>query len=133
LLSTFLCGFFSVFFISLGLSGFLLRPGREARVLVDRIILQSEWRFDNHETVIPLQRVWKFYANLKNDFPWCFIVWRDEKDRCKLIGFDKEDIPDFHCEVSRLKERVTVDTESYAIASFVRQDVKEKLGCKPAW
>jgi len=133
LATAFACGLISVFLFVWGLTGFLLRPAREARVVEDKLVLQSEWRFDAHETVIPLQRVWKFYANLTNDFPYCFVVWKDEKDRCHLTGFDKEDLPDFQSEVAKLKDRIPVDTESYAIATFVRKDMKEQLGCEPAW
>jgi hypothetical protein len=127
------CGFFSVFLLTLGLAGFLHRPVQDIRVLEDRFVLKSEWRFDDRETVIPFQKVWKLYANLKNDFPACFIVWRDEQNRCRAMYFDKEELPDFPSEVTRLGERITVDTESFAFADFVRKDVLEKMGCKPSW
>jgi len=133
LASALLSGFLAVSLLFVGLTGLFHRPGREARVLEDRIVLRSEWSFDARETVIPFERVWKFYANLNNDFPSCFLVWKDQKDQCKWLGFDKEDIPGYESEVSRLKERMPVDTENYAVSSYVKRDVKMSLGCEPVY
>lgn len=133
LFAVLLFGSTSVLFLYMGIQGFLLRPWREMRVLEDRIVLKGEWRFDEREIVIPLNTVWKLYANLENDFPRCFLVWRDDRGRCRCLGFNKDDLRDFETDFGRLKNLVPVDTESYAMASFVRKDVKENLGCEPAW
>lgn len=125
-------GLLAVVLIAVGLAGFLMRYDREARFLEDRIVLPSGWKFEKDETVIPLGRVWKFYSNLKNDFPAVFVVWRDERDRCRWTTFDKEEVEDFPARVARLGERIPVDNENYAIAEFVRKDVRASLGCEPA-
>jgi len=127
------CGLAAVFFIMLGLTFFLIRWDREALILDDRIVVPSEYKFDRSETVIPLGRIWKLYSNLKNDFPAVFVVWRDDRDRCRCTMFDKEEVGDFPAQVAQLGERIPVDTESYAIADFVRKEVREKAGCEPAW
>jgi hypothetical protein len=127
------CGFGAVFFIMIGLTGFLIRYDRQTRILDDRIIVPSEYRFDKSETEIPLGRVWRLYSNLKNDFPAVFVVWRDDRERCRCTRFDKAELPDFPSEVARLGERIPVDTDSYAVADLVRKQVRANLGCEPAW
>lgn len=127
-----LTGLIAAICFVVGLTGFLLRYDREARFLEDRIVLPSEWKFEKGETVIPLARVWKFYSNLKNDFPCVMVVWKDEQGRCRWTMFDKDEVEDFPDRVANLGERIPVDTESYAIAEFVRKDVRANLGCELA-
>ena len=127
-----LSGLIAVICFVAGLAGFLLRYDREARFLDDQIVLPSEWKFEKSETVIPIERVWKLYSNLKNDFPCAFIVWKDELGRCRRTMFDKDEVEDFPDRVARLGERIPVDSESYAIADFVRKDVPANLGCELA-
>jgi len=133
LLSAILLGSASVLLLCLGLIGVLQRPWRDVRFFEDMIVFRSEWRFDGRQTVIPMEKVWRLYSNLKNDFPAFILVWRDEQDRCRCNLFDKQDILDFPSEVAGLKERVSVDVDSYAITSFVNDEVKNALGCEPAW
>lgn len=131
--SVLLFGMTSVLFLYMGMVGTLHRPWRDVRVFEDGIVFRSQWRFDDSQTFIPMQSVWKLYTNIKNDFPAWILVWKDEHDRCRANLFDKEDLPDFQNEVANLKERVIVDTDSYAITSFVNDEVRSKLGCEPTW
>ena len=124
-----LYGSISVFLIYLGILGLLLRPWREMRVLGDRIVLKSEWRFDDRQTVIPINRIWKIYVKSNDEIPRCFLVWRDERDRCRLLRFNRDDLVDFQSDIERLGGLVTVDTENPADAVLVRREVREKLGC----
>jgi len=127
------CGIGSVFLIVLGLGGLLSRHGRETRLLEDRIVVPGELRFEKAETVIPLAMVWRLYSNLKNDFPTMFLVWKDEKDRCRCTMVDKVEVKDLQAMVARLGERIAVDTDSYAVVDSVSRDVRTGLGCEPAW
>jgi hypothetical protein len=133
LIAAIVCGSFSVFLIMLGLTGFLMDYGRELCVLEDRIIVPSDYKFDSSRTEIPLGRIWRFYSNLKNDFPAMFLVWKDDKDQCRCTLVDKEEVRDLQALIARLGERVPVDTDSYAVADSVKNDVRAKLGCEPAW
>ena len=127
------CGIGSVFLIMLGLGGLLTRHGREARFLEDRIVVPGELRFEKAQTEIPLARVWRLYSNLKNDFPTMFLVWKDEKDRCRCTMVDKVEVGDLQAMVAMLGERIQVDTDSYAVVDSVNSDVLAGLGCKPSW
>lgn len=120
----------SIFIIIIGMTGFLLRPNQQVRIIGNKFIIPNQWRFIKKEKCIDFADILIVYSNLKNKFPALFIIWldRQHENRGNLTYLEKSDIPDFEATILNLSKKLKIDVENRAYAALAIKYVKQQYG-----